>query len=91
MGFKNGFSTFMDTASESRLWHNGIYAGLKAGFKTHNPSKIFERMKISEYGMKEWYEKDGHYFDVSFVAMYLLSSAVELGAIYFAGVYLGVY
>lgn len=79
MGFKNGFSTFMDTARESKLWHNGIYAGLKTGFKTHNPDKIYERMKISEYGMSEWYKKDGHYFDVPFIFMYLLSTAVELG------------
>jgi hypothetical protein len=90
IGFKNGFSTFMDTARESRLWHNGIYKGLKAGFKTHNPDKVYERMKISEYGMKEWYGKDGHYFDVPFIFMYLVSTAVELGLLAVAASYLGV-
>lgn len=90
MGFKNGFSTFMDTKRESKLWHNGIYAGLKAGFKTHNPSKIYGRLKLSEYGMQDWYENDGHYFDVPFVFMYLLSTAVELGLLAAAASYLGV-
>lgn len=90
MGFKNGFSTFMDTAKESRLWHNGIYKGLKAGFKTHNPSKIYKRMKVSEYSAKEWYAEDGHYFDIPFVLMYLLTTAVELGLLSVAAAYLGV-
>jgi len=90
MGFKNGFSTFMDTAGESRLWHNGIYQGLKTGFKTHNPDKIYGRMKLSEYGMSEWYKKDGHYFDVPFILMYLVSTAVELGLLALLATYLGV-
>jgi len=80
----------MDTARESKLWHNGIYAGLKAGFKTHNPSKIYECMKISEYGMREWYKKDGHYFDVTFVLCYLLTTAIEIGLLREAAIFFGV-
>lgn len=91
MGFKNGLSTFMDTARESRLWHKGIYEGLKKGFKTHNPKKVYNSLKLSEMGYKEWYANDGHYFDVPFVLMYLLSSAVELGVIYGVGAFFGVY
>lgn len=90
MGFKNGFSTFMDTAKESRLWHKGIYEGLKAGFKTHNPTKVYERMRISEYGRMEWYKNDGHYFDIPFVVCYLITTAIELGLLGLLATYLGV-
>lgn len=69
----------MDTEQESRLWHKGIYKGLKAGFKTHNPSKVYDRLKLSKYGYRKWYREDSHYFDVPFVFMYLVSTAVELG------------
>lgn len=90
MGFKNGWTTFMDTERESDLWHNGIYAGLKAGFKTHNPTKVYNRMKISEYGMDKWYEKDGHYFDVPFILAYIGSTIVELGLLAALASYLGI-
>jgi len=90
MALKNGFSTFMNTAKESRLWHKGIYKGLKAGFKTHDPSKIYDRLKLSDSKYSDWYGNDGHYYDVPFVAMYLLSTAVELGVVYAVGKFLGV-
>lgn len=90
MEFANGFSTFMDTEKESRLWHKGIYKGLKKGFKVHNPAKVYQAMKLSETGYKEWYADDGHYFDVPFIFMYVVSSAVELGVLALLGSYLGV-
>lgn len=82
----NGFKEFMNTAEESSKWHKGFYRGIKAGLKRHDPRKIRKDLMITDQsgnyiGYKEWFGAEGHYHDVPYLALYLVSTAAELGAL----------
>jgi len=79
--FANGFSTFMDTEKESDLWHKGIGRGIKAGFKVHDPRKVYKLLKISGQSVTDWYHSDGHYFDIPFLLVYGFTTALEAGLV----------
>lgn len=77
----NGISTFINTKKESKLWHYGLYEGLRKGFKIHDPRKVYDELYVSELDRKDWYAKDKHYFDFAFIAAYLVSTVVEIGLV----------
>ena len=72
----------MDTEEESHKWHKGIFMGVRGGCVVHDPRKLRECTKASNYEVSEfmdYYRNDEHYFDVPFVFLYGLTSAIELG------------
>jgi len=85
MGFKNGFSTFMNTEKESEKWHTGIFRGIKVGIKTHDPRKVRKALMATKYpltrqGALDYYHNDEHYHDVPALFLYGVTTAIEIGA-----------
>lgn len=79
---KDGVSEFLSSEKEHEKWHQGIYDGIKAGFKRHRPDRIYEDLQLSDQSFRTWYEEDGHYHDIPYLATFTLSKSAELGALY---------
>lgn len=82
---ENGFATFMDTERENNLWHKGIFVGIKLCFMTHDPRKLYKRLEVYDYSIREWkdyFHNDGHYHDAPATVLFSLIKMGEAAALY---------
>jgi len=84
---ENGFATFMNTERENKLWHKGIFVGIKLCFMTHDPRKLYKRLEVYDYSIREWrdyFHDDGHYHDVPATVLWSAIKTGEAAAFYVA-------